>query len=689
MNSNDLFDVIGEASERHVLDALNTRGGAQLKMKRLSLNRVLLIAAAIALLLVLAGCVAVFLGLQSRVIGEVSYTKYADDQGEPIAPTEIVQNVISLYGYQGSSSYKAAQEWYSFLENYDPGDEAFSNENTLNIPDNYYFTYQCVTWDMVDMVDEIARKYNLKTMGTLAVAQNWDTELFFEAIGIDGLCRSGAQANVKYGSGYFYPEGAFRMSADIALIGEEALWTDWVYTSVLYTRKDLFDPKFTTINPSEYEEWTYSTPDGTEVLIAMGPNDALLFAEQEDAYITVTMATNIPALDLRPEEDHTTKEALQQLADVYDFTIRPKPVEDMESVRAALEESNAAWEAERMAAASIPGHGSFSEYLINEYDRIRSDLYYCFLDINHDGAQDLILGSKDGKILQALTITDEVVSEMDYNLCGYLYEDDVLMQPDYWDHTKTFRFYQLNGSSVEFLFYLDYDQRTDRWCRNSTDWDRELASPITEQDAQKIINGYSRINMKMVPLMEFIVDTDGTTLRQAIEAGALHVSEVEMLRIYADYIKEYNATGYDRSCKYYCLKDVNNDAITDLIFSDNTDEFHHIVTVYNGELRLIVSQDHLFLCEDGILLSNFRQFNGDGTQTTTYNWYKLDCTMPNGGRVLISSVKYNPQEPAWYFDEDANGYYEKIISQSEYDAVIDSYPRIELDMKPIAEFPGQ
>lgn len=688
MNVNDLLDIIGEANEKHVLDAVNTRISAQSKANHISVRRSLLIAAAIAALLLLAGCVAVFFGLRQRTVGEISYIKYADEQGEPIEPTEIVQNVISLYGLQGSSSYKAAQEWYTFLESHDPIDPVFSDVHS-DIPENYYISYECSTQDMVDKVDEIADRYGLKTLGTFAIAQNWDTDLFFDAVGIDGLCHGDAKAIFKYGSGYFYPEGAFNMSVDIALTGEDAQWTEWVFSSVLYTRKDVFDPKFTTIDPDKYEEWTYMTADGTEILIAMSQNGAFLFAEQEDAYITVTMTTDIPAPDLQPSEDHISKEALQQLADIYNFTIRPQPVEDMDSVRAALEESYATWEAERMASVNSPSYGTFAESLISRYDRVRSDLYYTFMDINTDGIDDLVIGNADGKINQVLTITKGVVAEIDANLSGYLYEENILMQPDYWDHTKTFRFYQLNDSEVEFLFYLDYDQRTNTWCQSFEDFDRDLASPISEQEAQQILDAYTPVKLKMQPLMEFVVDGNSTTLRQTIEANMLHVSEKETMQIYADYINEYNATGYDRSCKYYCLRDVNNDGITDLIFSDTTDEFHHIVTVYNGELRLIVSSDHLFLCENGILLSSFKQFNSDGTQTTTHNWYRLDCTMPNGGRVMIGSIKYNPQGPAWYLDKDANGYYEQVISQNEYDDILNKYPRFKLNMRPISEFPVQ
>ena len=51
MNSNDLLDVIGDARDVHVLDAVKTRNGTRPEKKRLSIKRAVLIAAVIALAL--------------------------------------------------------------------------------------------------------------------------------------------------------------------------------------------------------------------------------------------------------------------------------------------------------------------------------------------------------------------------------------------------------------------------------------------------------------------------------------------------------------------------------------------------------------------------------------------------------------------------------------------------------------
>ena len=139
MNSNDLLDIVGEAKEKHVLDAVKTRTWVKPAKKRLSLNRVVLIAAVIALALLLVGCtVAYVLGLQDKKIGEITGTKYMDEAGQRIDPTEVTRDVISLYGYQGSPNYLAAQEWYEFTSQYDPDYALMTNSNDNGIPDNYY-----------------------------------------------------------------------------------------------------------------------------------------------------------------------------------------------------------------------------------------------------------------------------------------------------------------------------------------------------------------------------------------------------------------------------------------------------------------------------------------------------------------------------------------------------------------------
>ena len=139
MNSNDLLDIVGEAKEEHVLDAVNTRNGVQPQKKRLSLNRAFLIAAVIAMMLLLVGCtIAYVLSLQDLKIAEEDMVSHYGDDGKRTSPTEVTVDVLSLRGFAGSANQKATLEWYEFVKIYDVSKLPTDGENSLGIPDNYY-----------------------------------------------------------------------------------------------------------------------------------------------------------------------------------------------------------------------------------------------------------------------------------------------------------------------------------------------------------------------------------------------------------------------------------------------------------------------------------------------------------------------------------------------------------------------
>lgn len=143
MNSNDLLDIIGDARDSHVLDAVKTRNGAHPEKKQLSIKRVVLIAAVVALALLLVGCtVAYVLSMQKLKIAEEPGVRNFNVEGTWVSPTEVTQDIISIRGYPGSSNQLATQEWYEFEKTYDPGHELMADENVNGIPDNYYLALQ-------------------------------------------------------------------------------------------------------------------------------------------------------------------------------------------------------------------------------------------------------------------------------------------------------------------------------------------------------------------------------------------------------------------------------------------------------------------------------------------------------------------------------------------------------------------
>ena len=139
---------------------------ANISMKR-TLKRPLLIAAIITLMLFLMGCAAVvLLHLNDLKIGERTYTQhplYLED-GTKTPATEKVKEIISVQGVAESPNQQAAKEWYEFTKAYDIVQKYPDGIPDFTAPDAYD-SYWVPTQELVDKVDEICKKYDLKLVG--------------------------------------------------------------------------------------------------------------------------------------------------------------------------------------------------------------------------------------------------------------------------------------------------------------------------------------------------------------------------------------------------------------------------------------------------------------------------------------------------------------------------------------------
>lgn len=682
MNSNDLLDIVGEAKEEHVLDAVNTRNGVQPQKKRLSLNRTFLIAAVIAMMLLLVGCVAVFLGLQERKIGESNSTKYVDDAGQRIDPTEVTVDVISLYGYQNSPNHLATQEWYQFISVYDPNFELMTDTNELGIPDNYYYSYNCYTWEMVNKVDEVCDKYSLKPIGEMLLVQNWDTELFFDALQISGLYHEDAQADISYGSGYFYPEGAFNLIVDLQLTGDNASWTDMVWSTVHYSPKSCFDPKFTTIDSASYEEWNYTTSDGTEVLIAMSNRGAYIFAEQEDAYITVAMNTDMDWLSPSDSGKHPSRNDLEQIAEVYDFTINPQPLTDVVNVKELLDKSMEEWNRQQELAPQGPDYSDYAGYadfLLNYNPWVNYRSYYAIYDIDGNGVDELLLGKTHDTFDQVMTIVDGKIVEYLITDGSHLYEGhiiDSIVSTGYCSYMRCY--YDLDnhviGGQIKWMDCLGCDFADNTWTLGE---DTYTATPISQEEAQNIQNKYVRIDLELQPIMEYPVEENGRPVYEAALENTKWLTHDDIMALYGEQVRHNQETAYVPS-NYYCLYDLDNNGIEELILAEEPGYFTDVYTIYNGKLIPVRYWSHMNLCEKQII-----EFTSSTPISDSHTYYCY-CT---DGLIFVEAVRYDADGGCWYHSEEPTNDTTKIITEEEYNAVIDSYSRIVLDMKPISEFP--
>ena len=147
----DLLKSLGNIKDSYVISAEEFRQGKQqVKVKRLSTKRALLIAAVIALTLLLVGCAVVYvLRMQNLHVGEYStYMPTIYDEDGNVIPVE-TRKPTQLLSIQGVHM-DALAEWVEFTNSYDQdgsimsaAERAFREGgpgNPWDFPDNYNLT---------------------------------------------------------------------------------------------------------------------------------------------------------------------------------------------------------------------------------------------------------------------------------------------------------------------------------------------------------------------------------------------------------------------------------------------------------------------------------------------------------------------------------------------------------------------
>ena len=286
MTGKDLLTAMSGIDGRYIEEAAPAAAP-----KTRSLRRPLLVAAAIAAALLLVGCGIVYaLRLQDMSIGKASYTQRFDDKGKAIDPVEKSLDIITPYGRSGDAIQQALKEWYEFQESYDPDYLLATNEPDIpGIPNQYEYTYSCYTQEMVDKVNEIAAKYDLKLLEEWIPFQRYQSDIFLEETGIQSLLLPDSGAQITGMAGMLYPP--YNFSMEFNLVTENA---GTLMTSYGYARKDYFPRAFPGgMDIDAYEQWDHTTPGGTKLLLALNSKgQGEIIAEQENAMIMISIDGN-------------------------------------------------------------------------------------------------------------------------------------------------------------------------------------------------------------------------------------------------------------------------------------------------------------------------------------------------------------------------------------------------------------
>lgn len=609
MNANEILDMIGDAKGTYLWETQKYRDGtADAK----PLPRLWLVAAVIGLMLLLVGCtVAYVLRLQDLKVAEYRPTTPTvyDENGDVISlPTLPQRTQITLQG----ANQEALAEWNIFCRDYDPdGAIVTANDNNeLGIPNPYYIPYGCYSWEMVNKLDEIVQKYDLKLLSPDVGCQSYESSVLFSSLGIDGVFHG----DVEYLSGYFYPEGTF----NIALLFRPD--TDqWPYEDNLaeyyYSVKEYFDPVYYEVADLENcTQWNYTRSDGRTVLLVMNDEWARIIADLQDALVTVSFASSKWDGGTKVQ---MTQSALEQISEQFDFSIQPHPA-DMTKVDTLMEAARAAYEAERAAAAEnlytqlyTKGYERYIQQILDTADSTysRDGLFYSLYDLNGDGVMELLPGGKGSSVVEILSMRDGesyqyadfrkfiFLSDLYFTVC----ENHVLELEKTKDNIAEIRYYF--RAEADGLTYLEGLEKVENsWYSLPVspveDPKTEVQTAITEQQAQAIIASY-------VPL-------ETQPERQQMKRYGEPVKPIpSWTDPYAMYIAEA-LEWYEDSGKFaYALIDLNGDGIQELIARNvwtiptgctEPEYALSVHTIVDGKRVLVSEASVTDVCEGGILM---------------------------------------------------------------------------------------
>ena len=662
MTGKDLLTAMSGIDGRYIEEAAPADAP-----KTRSLRRPLLVAAAIAAALLLVGCGIVYaLRLQDMSIGKATYTQRFDDKGKAIDPVEKSMDIITPYGRSGDAIQQALKEWYEFQESYDPDYLLATNEPDIpSIPNQYEYTYGCYTQEMVDKVDEIVAKYNLKLLEEWIPFQRYQSDIFLEETGIQSLLLPDSGAQITGMVGMLYPP--YNFSMEFNLVTENA---GTLMTSYGYARKDYFPRAFPGgMDIDAYEQWDHTTPGGTKLLLALsGKGQGEIIAEQENAMIMIsidgnraTSHTNYP-----DASEVMTKAELESIADQFDYSIQPKEVD-----RAVVEEKlAAAEEAYQAEHAYVPEtYTDFSDYLKKRVYIPDESRQYAFSDLTGDGVDELLLG-RDGAFFYWLSMENGEVVE---NVYGdtYLCKGNILEQyvaPDMYGDIERHTYSKPeNGGYGDKIVAVE--RVGNQWYRSYDIYERDKTE-ISQDEAAAIMAKYPRIQLDWKPLVDYPLDESGLTLGSYLKAKDVQPSDDELLQIYKDCLSRQ-----DSFYTHYRIMDINGDGVKDLLSSGDGDRYWDIVTYRYGNLQLLSIMD-FYLCENNVMeqIELFNKEEGVEIEGTSFS----RCNGFN--REELDFVAYNKATASWQSD-----YIGTPMSEADAKAILARYSRVDQGMQPISQ----
>ena len=677
MTGKDILISLGDIDPKYYIEGEE----GTLTINHSRVRKSVLIAAVIALAAVLVGCAVVYaLRLQDMSIGTETYTQSFDENGKAIDPVEKTRDILTLYGHSGDAIQSAMKEWYAFTESYDPDGELMDNiPDHPEIPNSFEWTYSCYTLEMADKLQEIANKYNLKLLEEWIPFQVWQGGIFLEETGVGSLARPDSGAEVTRISGMFYPPQNFNMDFELALDGFDSK----IWGRASYARKDYFPRDFPGgMDLSLFDQWDYTAADGTKLLLALSnKGSAYIIAQPENAMLIYWIDGNFSGSAYPTAEKILTKKQLEQIADVFDYSVQPHDV-DRVAVQAKLDAAQAEYDAEH--TYEEPQWGDFSQAMKEKFYRADENAQYAFFDLTGDGTEELLLDEiGNGTIREWYTVQNGQV-ECLWGNDNYLCEGRVLDSYDSMpEYDQEYHCYTKADTDTAWMD-LDQESHGDLICiltkRNgqwyyATDYNQD-GEQITAEEAQAIMDKYPRIEIDWKPAMEYPI-SETQTVRDYLNEKDVRVSHEELMQLYREQL-----TKRDNHYSHYRILDINGDGVEDLLLKGENDsligntDFYWVALTYRYGLVQGLDIGDFYLCEDGVLEHVETRHKDIGVEIDGHEFVRLK----DFRQETLGFAAYNKADASWQSDWKGTP-----ITESEANATLSQYPRIDQGMRPISE----
>jgi len=506
MTSMELFDILGSTRDIYIVRVQKIRAGeVPAKAAGTPRRRLLLIAAIVALTALLVGCAVVYaLRLQDMAFGE-EIREYYDGSSQTVT-------LLSIQGVEGTPGYQATKEWYEWLENYDTDLSVYHSEEAFSEDfGEAYWEYNLYSREMKNKLDEICAKYGLELLGKMYDDPN--TEAACKALQIPGIFRPGVNVESNWRNFCYYANGSFRLEDYVTLEG-----MDTHIVTFRCHRKDAFSDLYSSIGPEgTYEEWTYTTSYGVDVLMVLSEGGV-----RRNLKIYADRAEHVFLLTIMEFEDMPLpdKAGMEAYAEAFDFSIQPQRVstEDLKATQERRAEADRQFAAGRKKhyyngfrispdGVWYPPEGysdsieSYIPYIIEHAEPERQ--YYAMLDLNEDGIEELLWGTADGKRFEVAVMGDGEVTLHFGDLCegnvllnavsGTTYcRDGIIVE----EECESYEYSTLSDMIVT-LYYLP---EADQWIEVRPG---QEDSVITEAKAKYIMGQYPDIKLDMKPFSEY------------------------------------------------------------------------------------------------------------------------------------------------------------------------------------------